>query len=248
MRHHKSRLHHHRRRRTSKAIWSRANTRTFTRTGTMMSRMRTRTGTTSVRFSRRGTTATVDSVYALSEATGEREHENGGEQQRSANELAGNAVQQTENAQTQSQTAAVTNASGVDSPTKALTSALARVEDANGNGNGEGGGEEPVDAVEYMDNVRELKAIKFKQVVNSAFTAYKLQKKPYQFERYEVRRTVAGGAAAARKPKLVPVLRGYTPFDSTPPSNKKIYKLERLKRKAHGQYLESLVHCSNFTV
>lgn len=197
-------------------------------------------------FSRRGTTATVDSVYALSEATGEREHENVGEQQRSANEQAGNAVQQSENVQTQNQTAAVTNASGVDSPTKALISALACVEDANGNG--ECGGEEPVDAVEYMDNVRELKAIKFKQVVNSAFTAYKLQKKPYQFERYEVRRTVAGGAAAARKPKLVPVLRGYTPFDSTPPSNKKIYKLERLKRKAHGQYLESLVHCSNFAV
>ena len=240
LRHHKSRRHHRHRQRTSRA---------FSRMSTIMSR--TRTGTT-VRFSRRGTTTattatTANSVYALPEVTDEREREHGDEQSQLESRpgvliqaLQKSALQA--DIRTRSQIADTTQATPVASATEALIRASESAQEAKPEG--EDGG---VDAVEYMDNVRDLKTIKFKQVINSPFMAYKLQKTPYKFELYEMRRGL-GGNASHRKAKLVPIIRGYTPFDSTPPTNKKIYKLERLKQKAQRQYLESQVHCANFEV
>ena len=241
LRHHKSRRHHRRRRQTSRAV---------SRMSTVMSR--TRTGTT-VRFSRRGTTATTgttaDSVYELTEVTDEHERKRkpGGEQSQSESGpgVQIQAVQKSAiqaDTRTHSQTAATTQATPVASATEALIRAPESAQEAKPEG-----GDGVVDAVEYMNNVRELKTIKFKQVINSPFMAYKLQKTPYKFELYEMQRGL-GGNASHRKANLVPILRGYTPFDSTPPSNKKIYRLERLKQKAQRQYLESQVQCANFEV
>lgn len=114
---------------------------------------------------------------------------------------------------------------------------------------------EEADLVAYMRDVRQIKTLKFKKMVNTAFTSYSLEDRRPLFTKYAVKRVETHGGRRQQL-DLVPLAqtssapeatrRREQPFEFAVPSTKRIYKLERLRREARSQYLDTLINASQF--
>ena len=114
---------------------------------------------------------------------------------------------------------------------------------------------EDSDLVAYMRDVRQIKTLKFKKMVNTAFTAYQLEGRQElgpHFTKYALKHVGNEG----RTLELVPLAQTSAEtnanrtreqdFEFAIPSMKRVYKLERLKRHARSQYLDTLINASQF--
>ena len=133
-----------------------------------------------------------------------------------------------------------------ETPTEELTQSPERTKAAT---------PEDSDLVAYMRDVRQIKTLKFKKMVNTAFTSYQLEGRrdlrPH-FTKYALKRVGNEG----RTLDLVPLAQTSVEtnanrtreqdFEFAIPSMKRVYKLERLKRQARSQYLDTLINASQF--